>query len=180
MRVSKLKVSALFLGIAFLSHVSLVSAAEKAPEIRKASTWINSSPLSIKELRGKVVVVDFWAFDCAPCIEAVPRLIALQEKYAERGLVIVGVHTPRTEKERNVANLRDAMTRLGIRYPVVADESQKIWRDYRCDLWPTQFVIDPNGVIQYVHGGAGRYEELETTVEKLLTKTSVLQPNLRR
>lgn len=181
MRVSKLIVSILFFGIAALSHLSPdLSAAEKAPEIRKSSTWINSSPLSLKALRGKVIVLDFWAFDCAPCVEALPHLAALHQKYAERGLVVIGVHTPRTERERSVSNVREAVTRLGVRYPVVIDGSQKIWQDYRCDLWPTQFVIDPSGFIRYFHGGAGRYEELEAAVLDLLTKTSVLPPERGR
>jgi len=179
MRGSKTIVSVLFLGMAILSYPLFLSAAEKAPELPKSSSWINSSPLSLKKLRGKVVIIDFWAFDCAPCVEAVPQLVALQAKYAARGVVVVGVHTPRTDRERQPANVRDAVTRLGIQYPVVIDESQKAWRDYRCDLWPTQFVIDSEGTIRYVHGGGGRYEELEATVESLLTKTSVSRPNLR-
>ena len=144
---------------------------EKAPEIRKSDVWINSTPLTLKALKGKVVVLDFWAFDCPPCVEALPHVAALNDKYSGRGVVVIGVHTPRTDDERNVSNVRKAMVKLGVRYPVVIDGAHKIWTDYRCDLWPTQFVIDATGTIRYVHGGGGRYEELEVAVQKLLNET---------
>ena len=150
----------------------LAARAEKAPEIRKSDVWINSPPLTLKALKGKVVVLDFWAFDCPPCIEAMPHIVKLNEKYAGKGMVLIGVHTPRTDYERNVSNVREAIARMGVRYPVVVDNTQKIWEDYRCDLWPTQFVIDAGGTIRYFHGGVGRYEELETVVQKLLNESA--------
>lgn len=171
MRV-KLRVALLVFVAAVFSHAlwGLAAAAEKAPEIRKSDFWINSPPLTLKALKGKVVVLDFWAFDCPPCIEALPHLVKLNERYADKGLILIGIHTPRTDGERNVPNVRDAVARLGVRYPVVIDNAQKIWEDYRCDLWPTQFVIDAGGTIRYVHGGGGRYEELEAMVQKLLSE----------
>jgi thiol-disulfide isomerase/thioredoxin len=162
--------------LAFLFLVSqrssnLAAFAEKAPEIRK-SVWINSPPLTLKALKGKVVVVDFWAFDCPPCIEAMPHVVELEKKYAGKGVVFIGVHTPRTQSERDISNVRKAVVRMGIRYPVVIDNDHKIFEDYRCDLWPTQFVIDGSGAIRYVHGGLGRYEELEATVQRLLKENA--------
>jgi thiol-disulfide isomerase/thioredoxin len=142
--------------------------AEKAPEIRKSGVWINSPPLTLKELKGKVVILDFWAYDCPPCIEAMPHILKLNEKYQGRGMVLIGIHTPRADYERVVSNVRNAVTRMGVRYPVVIDNDHKIWDDYRCDLWPTQFVIDGSGSIRYVHGGVGRYDELDATVQRLL------------
>jgi thiol-disulfide isomerase/thioredoxin len=147
----------------------LSASAEKAPEIGKSSVWLNSSPLTLKALKGKVVVVEFWAFDCAPCLEAMPHVVQLHEKYASRGLVVIGVHAPRTQDERNLVNVRQAVERLGIRFPVVLDNTHKIWDTYRCDLWPTLFVIDAGGLIRYVRGGVGRYEEAEHMVQTLLT-----------
>ena len=141
---------------------------EKAPEFRKAGVWINSSALSLKSLRGKVVLVDFWAFDCEPCIDAMPHIRTLYSKYESRGLVVIGVHAPRTKDEKNLSKLREAVSRLDIRFPVVTDNEQKIWSDYRCDLWPTAFVIDRNGAIQYSRGGIGRYDELERKILSLL------------
>jgi thiol-disulfide isomerase/thioredoxin len=141
---------------------------EKAPEFRKSGVWINSTPLTLKSLKGKVVLVDFWAFDCAPCIEAMPHIRELYSKYESKGLVIVGVHVPRTDDEKNPAKLREAVKRMEIRFPVVTDNPQKIWSDYRCDLWPTVFVIDRNGAIRYSHGGVGRYDDLEGSIQTLL------------
>jgi len=149
--------------------------AYKAQEIRKSNVWINGGPLTLKSLRGKVVVVDFWAFDCEPCIEAMPHIQELYDKYAPQGVVVLGVHTPRAEYERDVSRLRIAMTKMGIKFPVVVDDKQNIFRDYRCDLWPSQFVIDGNGIVRYSHGGVGRYEDMEQVVQQQLLK---LQPHL--
>src|SRR5262245_31412166 len=86
--------------------------AYKAREIRKSGVWINGAPLTLKSLRGKVVILDFWAFDCAPCIEAMPHINALDDKYGSQGLVVIGVHTPRAEYERDVAKLRGAIATM--------------------------------------------------------------------
>lgn len=158
----------LSIALLILPAMLVMAAAEKAPEIRKSSIWINSPPLTLKALKGKVVVIDFWAFDCAPCLETMPHVIQLYDKYAARGLVVIGVHTPRTSDEKEVGNVREAVMRLGIRYPVVIDGSHKIFDDYRCDLWPTLFVIDRDGDIRYVHGGIGRYDDADQIVQKLL------------
>src|SRR5262249_14329977 len=130
----------------------------------------NSRPLTLKSLRGKVVVIDFWAFDCEPCIQAMPHIVDLYDKYSKDGLVVIGVHTPRADYEKNIEGLREAVARMGIKYSVVVDNKQKIWRDYRCDLWPSQFVIDRDGTVRYSHGGVGRYDDMENTVRELLSK----------
>jgi thiol-disulfide isomerase/thioredoxin len=140
----------------------------KAHEIRRSDVWINGAPLTLKALRGKVVVIDFWAFDCEPCIETMPQIVQLYENYAPQGLVVIGVHTPRAEYEKDVAKLRDAVTKMGIKFPVVVDDKQKIFHDYLCDLWPSQFVIDRNGIVRYSHGGVGRYDDMENVVRDLL------------
>lgn len=142
----------------------------KAKEIDKADSWINSAPLRLKSLKGKVVVVDFWAFDCEPCIKAMPHVVELHEKYAPQGLVVIGIHTPRTPDERDVTKLRAAVERMGIRFPVAVDGKSKLWRDYLCDLWPSLFVIDREGTVRYSHGGVGRYDDIEEITRKLLEK----------
>jgi thiol-disulfide isomerase/thioredoxin len=153
------------LGLCLLGEVP----AEKAPEIRSSDTWINADgPMKLSSLKGKVVLIDFWAFDCDPCKETVPHIESLYEKYSGAGLVVLGVHTPRTEDEKQVPKLRDAVKRMGIRYPVVVDAKQKIWTDYRCDLWPTQFVIDRQGFIRLSHGGVGRYDDIEKAIQTAL------------
>jgi thiol-disulfide isomerase/thioredoxin len=142
---------------------------EKAPELRKSDVWINTkSPLTLGSLKGKVVLIDFWAFDCDPCKEAVPHVEALFEKYSKDGLVVIGVHTPRADYEKELPKLRKAIEKMGIQYPVVVDNKQKIWADYRCDLWPTQFVIDRSGFIRLSHGGVGHYDDIEEAVRTAL------------
>jgi thiol-disulfide isomerase/thioredoxin len=157
----------LLLAIAFLA----ATPAEKAPELRASDVWINAdAPLKISALKGKVVLLDFWAFDCDPCKETIPHVRALYEKYSREGLVVIGVHTPRTSDERQLPKLKEAVTRMGIPYPVVVDKDQKVFKDYRCDLWPTQFVIDKKGIIRLSHGGVGRYVEIEEAVRTALSE----------
>lgn len=144
----------------------------KAKELRKSDVWINSKPLTLKSLKGKVVVIDFWAFDCDPCIETMPHIIDLYNKYSKDGLVVIGVHTPRIDIEHDVTKLRAAVEKMGIQFPVVVDDKEKIFRDYLCDLWPSQFVIDKQGIVRYSHGGVGRYREMEEAIQKLLSTSS--------
>src|SRR5262249_7825760 len=140
----------------------------KAVEIRKSHIWINAAPLTLKSLKGKVVFIDFWAFDCQPCIETMPHVIDLYDKYSKEGFVVVGVHTPRADYEQDVSKLREAITKMGIKFPVVVDGKQKIFRDYLCDLWPSQFIIDRTGIVRYSHGGVGRYDDMDKVVQDLL------------
>jgi thiol-disulfide isomerase/thioredoxin len=142
--------------------------AYKAKEIRNSDVWINGSPVTLKALKGKVVLIDFWAFDCEPCIQTMPHIVDLYDKYGKEGLVVIGVHTPRADYEKDVSKLRQAITRMGIRFPVVVDEKQKIFRDYLCDLWPSQFIIDRQGIVRMSHGGVGRYVDMEELVVRLL------------
>lgn len=154
-----------------LAALMILAPLEKAPEIRSSETWINADrPITLKSVAGKVVLLDFWAFDCAPCIETLPRIQALEKKYSREGLVVIGIHTPRAEYEKDVPKLRQAMKRMGVSYPVVVDNRQKIWADYRCDLWPTQFVIDRKGFIRLVHGGVKRFEDVETAIQAALSE----------
>jgi len=143
---------------------------QKAPELKGDHIWINTPPLKLESLKGKVVLIDFWAFDCPNCAEAMPHVMELQKKYAKDGLVIIGVHTPRIDYEKDVAKIREAVKKKGIDYPVVVDNQYTIWGDYLCDAWPNVFVVDQQGVIQLSHTGVGRYDEIEKTIQKLLAK----------
>jgi len=156
---------ALFAGLIFAAQSADFS--YKARELR-SGIWINSSALTLKALRGKVVVIDFWAFDCEPCIVAMPHIKQLYDEYGPEGLVVIGIHTPRADYEKDVSKLKEAITRMGIKFPVVVDEQQKMFRDYLCDLWPSQFVIGRDGIVRYSHGGVGRYDDMEKAVQKLL------------
>jgi thiol-disulfide isomerase/thioredoxin len=158
---------------ALLLVIALVTtpAAEKPPELRSSNTWINTDgPLKLSSLKGKVVLIDFWAFDCEPCKETVPRVEALYERYSSKGLVVIGIHTPRTSEEKEIPKLRDAVKRMGIQYPVVVDANQKMFSDYRCDLWPTQFVIDRKGFVRISRGGVSRSTDIEQAIQDALTE----------
>jgi thiol-disulfide isomerase/thioredoxin len=116
------------------------------------------------------VLLDFWAYDCPFCAEAMPHIKELHEKYSKDGLVIIGVHTPRIDYEKDVARVKEAVSLKGIKYPVVIDNDYLMWTDYLCAAWPSHFVIDQQGVIQLSHSGTGRYEDTETVVKRLLGK----------
>jgi thiol-disulfide isomerase/thioredoxin len=146
---------------------------QKAPEFGKAEqTWINSAPLKLEQLRGKVVLIEFWARECPFCAEALPYVNALHEKYSAGGLVVVGVHTPRFDDEKNIPKVKEAVAAKGIKYPVVTDNDYAIWTDYLCAAWPSAYVVDQEGVIQLNHSGVGRYEEIEEVIQRLLKKNS--------
>jgi thiol-disulfide isomerase/thioredoxin len=138
-----------------------------APEL-KTSEWINSEPLSLEQLRGKVVLLDFWAWDCPECAKTLPSLKDLHARYADEGLVIIGVHTPRGEFEKNVADVRRTVTEKEILYPVTIDHEYLTWLDYLNNVWPSHFVVDQSGVIQLSHSGIGRYEDTEQVIQDLL------------
>jgi thiol-disulfide isomerase/thioredoxin len=157
-------------GVAWAQHADDAFVGQKAPELKSSETWINTAPLKLEQLRGKVVLIDFWAFDCPYCAEAMPHIKELYDKYSKDGLVIIGVHTPRIDYEKEVPKIREAVAKKGIKYPVVVDNKYEIWSDYLCNTWPSHFVVDQNGVIQLSHSGTGRYEDTEAVVKKLLSK----------
>jgi len=140
---------------------------QMAPEL-KTSEWINSAPLSLDELRGKVVLLDFWAWDCPECAKTLPGLRDLYARYSDQGLVIIGVHTPRGEFEKNVDDVRRTVQEKDIRYPVTIDHDYLTWLDYLNNVWPTHFVLDQDGVIQLSHSGIGRFEDTEEVIQRLL------------
>ncbi|MBI4475352.1 MAG: redoxin domain-containing protein [Acidobacteria bacterium] len=159
-------------GIAYAQNPDDAFIGQKAPELTSDDIWVNSKPLKLQDLRGKVVLIDFWAFDCPNCAQAMPYVKEWHKKYAKDGLVIIGVHTPRIDYEKDVAKVKEAVAKKGIEYPVVIDNKYKIWTDYLCAAWPTHYVVDQQGVIQMNHTGVGRYEETEKLIQKLLGKTS--------
>lgn len=142
---------------------------QKAPEF-KTSEWINSEPLTLEGLRGKVVLIDFWAWDCPECAKTLPHLKDLYARYADQGLVIVGVHTPRGEFEKNVDDVKRTVAEKEIRYPVTIDHEYLTWLDYLNNVWPSHFVVDQDGVIQLSHSGIGRYEDTERVIQELLAR----------
>lgn len=142
----------------------------KAPEIVLGGNWFNSSPLQISELKGKVVLVDFWTYSCINCIRTLPYLRDWWEKYEDDGLVIIGVHTPEFEFEKDADNVSDAIADFEIKYPVVQDNEYKTWRAYNNRYWPAKYLIDKAGRIRYTHFGEGEYDETEKMIQHLLSE----------
>ena len=130
--------------------------------------WINSDPLTLAKLRGRVVLVEFWTFGCYNCRNTLPSVKEWDARYRERGLTIVGVHTPETNSEYSIDNVRREVPSLGIKYAVVTDNDYATWKAYGVEAWPTIFVIDKQGRIRWLHVGEGRYEETESVIRKLL------------
>ena len=143
-----------------------------APDFAGISNWFNSKPLNIADLRGKVVLVDFWTYGCVNCVNTLPHVTDLYAKYKDRGLVVVGVHTPEFPFEKSAGNVQAALKRHGITYPVAQDNDSATWNAYRNQYWPAQYIIDQNGKIVFQHEGEGRYDEIDRTVAKLLNASS--------
>ena len=139
-----------------------------APEFAGTQKWINSQPLLLQELRGKVVLLDFWTYSCINCIRTLPFLQTWHERYSDEGLVIVGVHTPEFEFEKVYDNVVQATKDMGVAWPVVQDNGRSVWDSYNNRFWPAKYLIDKDGVIQYRHFGEGSYAETEQEIRRLL------------
>jgi thiol-disulfide isomerase/thioredoxin len=143
----------------------------KAPELAGITGYINApSNLTIASLRGKVVLVDFWTYTCINCIRTLPYINSWQEKYANDGLVIIGVHTPEFDFEKDYPNVLAAVKNYGIAHPVVLDNDYATWRAYKNSYWPRKYLIDANGKIRYDHIGEGGYDETEQKIVELLSE----------
>lgn len=142
---------------------------DHAPAFTSVTRWINSPPLTTDGLRGKVLLVDFWTFECINCLHALPQVKALDAKYRERGLVVVGVHTPELAAERDTGNLLAAVKRLGITFPVAQDNDYATWNAWHNQYWPAQYVIDRQGRVVYTHIGEGGYDAIERAVRTALS-----------
>jgi thiol-disulfide isomerase/thioredoxin len=146
--------------------------AELAPRVPapdfQSQIWFNSAPLRLVQLRGKVVLVDFWEYTCINCIRTFPYLRRWTELYAPVGLVIIGVHTPEFAFAKNPANVANALKRFGFSFPVVLDNDETIWNAFHNAAWPADFLIDKDGHIAYMHIGEGDYGETEMQIRKLL------------
>ncbi|MBI5553567.1 MAG: thioredoxin family protein [Candidatus Diapherotrites archaeon] len=143
----------------------------KAPELSGISGYLNTVPgLTLGSLKGKVVLVDFWTYSCINCIRTVPHLNEWNQKYAGQGLVILGVHSPEFEFEKDYANVKVAVEKLEILFPVVQDNAFTTWRAYRNQFWPHKYLIDADGFIRYDHIGEGSYAETEEKIVQLLNE----------
>ncbi len=139
-----------------------------APDFGSDKTWFNSQPLSKENLKGKVVLVDFWTYSCINCLRTLPYLERWYDNYKDKGFVLIGVHTPEFSFEQQPENVKAAMSRYGVKYPVVLDNDYAIWRSYGNLYWPAHYLIDQNGNIRYYHFGEGKYIETENAIRHLL------------
>lgn len=145
-----------------------------APEIISGGVWFNSEPLKLSDLKGKVVVIDFWTYTCINCQRTMPYLRAWHEKYKDKGLVIIGVHSPEFEFEKNEENLAKAITDFKLKHPIVQDNNFDTWRAYNNRYWPAKYFIDKEGYIRYTHFGEGAYDESERIIQELLKETGAI------
>ncbi len=140
----------------------------RAPSLDGAVEWLNTPPLTIEKLRGKVVLVDFWTYSCINCIRTIPYVRAWAEKYKDQGLVVVGVHSPEFAFEKKADNVRQAIGDFKIGFPVAIDNDYKIWRAFDNSYWPAHYLIDAKGQIRYHHFGEGNYRQTEQAIQDLL------------
>jgi len=152
---------------ASISHTDVTAPA--APELATGA-WINSEPLTIRGLKGRVVLVEFWTFGCYNCRNTLPFVKRVYEKYSSKGLTVIGVHSPEFDAEKKTETVRREVASLGISYPVVTDNDYANWNAYNVNAWPTIFLLDKSGKIRWTHVGEGAYDEAEQLIQKLLNE----------
>jgi thiol-disulfide isomerase/thioredoxin len=146
------------------------AAPAQAPEFTGIEKWLNSEPLTMESLRGKVVLVDFGTYTCINCIRTLPYVTSWHQKYKDQGLVVVGVHTPEFTYERSTPNVEKALQSFGITYPVAQHNRYATWTAYSNQYWPAAYLIDKQGKVVYTHFGEGRYKETEAEIQRLLAQ----------
>jgi thiol-disulfide isomerase/thioredoxin len=142
----------------------------QAPELTGITAWINSPPTTLAALHGKVVLVHFWTFGCINCIHVQPYVKAWFARYAGDGFTVLGVHTPELSFERDVDNVRDAVAKADVRFPVAFDPDYATWNAYRNSYWPAFYFVDKAGRIRHVHFGEGDYDGSEAVIRELLAE----------
>ncbi len=174
------------LGVVLLLIIGAIVLFEKQKPVQEAAggldfvgidRWINSEPLTMAQLKGKVVLVDFWTYTCINCIRTLPYLKEWDRKYRDQGLVIIGVHTPEFEFEKKYDNVLKAVQEQGIMYPVAQDNKYATWNAFQNHYWPHEFLIDIYGKIREDHVGEGGYEETEQTIQRLLKERTHKEMN---
>jgi cytochrome c biogenesis protein CcdA/thiol-disulfide isomerase/thioredoxin len=146
-----------------------------APEFSGIDAWINSNPLTMAELKGKVVLIDFWTYSCINCVRTLPYITEWDKKYRDKGLVIIGVHAPEFEFEKNLSNVKQAVEQHGIKYPVALDSELATWSNFNNSYWPAHYLIDKNGMVVYTHFGEGKYDITENNIRYLLGLKDIVE-----
>lgn len=145
----------------------------RAPEIGRV--WLNSTPLSFHQLRGRAVLVDFWDYTCVNCIRTLPYVQAWHERYRDKGLTVIGVHTPEFTFAQYESNVERGIREFGLTYPIVIDSDREIWKAFANRYWPTKYLLDKDGYLRYGHFGEGSYAECEQVIQELLRE---IDPNI--
>jgi cytochrome c biogenesis protein CcdA/thiol-disulfide isomerase/thioredoxin len=138
------------------------------PDLSGAVAWINSQPITADQLKGHVVLVDFWTYSCINCLRSIPYVRAWADRYKDSGLIVIGVHTPEFAFEKDADNVRKAVGELKITYPVALDNDYKIWKAFSNSYWPADYLVDATGHIRFHHFGEGKYDETEQQIQQLL------------
>lgn len=146
----------------------------RAPEFTSTGQWINSKPLKLADLRGKVILVDFWTYSCINCIRTLPYLQAWYNAYKDNGFVIIGVHTPEFAFEKITANVERAVKDNKLTYPVVQDNDMAIWTSFANHYWPAHYLIDKDGRVRREHFGEGEYNQTEKAIRSLLSEAGTV------
>ena len=167
-----------FLAIIFIGldeSVSIIqdSGIKKAPNLVGISDYLNTTPEKLsKDMENKVILYDIWTYSCVNCIRTLPYITAWDEKYADQGLLIIGIHSPEFEFEKNAENVQVAIEKYGIDYPVVLDNDMKTWKAFENNYWPRKYIADHQGNLRYDHIGEGGYQETEKIIQQLLEERS--------
>ena len=150
----------------------------RAPEIGRV--WLNSTPLSFRQLRGRVVLVDFWDYTCVNCIRTLPYVQSWHERYRDKGLTVIGVHTPEFTFAQYESNVERGIREFGLTYPIVIDSNREIWKAFANRYWPTKYLLDKDGYLRWGHFGEGGYAECEQVIQELLREVdaSIELPSL--
>lgn len=153
---------------------------EKAAEFSGVTKWLNTQkPISINDLKGKVVLVDFWTYTCINCIRTLPHVTGWYDKYKDKGFIVIGVHTPEFEFEKDSNNVLNAIKQYKIHYPVPQDNNYSVWNNYSNQYWPAEYLIDAKGNIRRYHFGEGEYDKMEMAIQELLKEAgSTINSNL--
>jgi thiol-disulfide isomerase/thioredoxin len=146
----------------------------RPPEIGRV--WFNSNPLSMRQLLGQVVLIDFWDYTCVNCIRTLPYVQAWHERYKDKGLAVIGVHTPEFTFAQYESNVERGIRDFGLTYPNVIDSDYELWKAFANRYWPTKYLVDKDGYLRYAHFGEGQYEETERTIQELLRER---HPNMQ-
>ena len=144
-----------------------------APEFTQVTGFVNTKPIKLSDFRGKVVLVHFWTYTCGNCKHTIPHLNDWYEKYANKGFVIAGIHTPEFDFEKNLDNVKDAVKDFRIKYPIIQDNNYGTWNAYGNRYWPRDYLVDNEGFIRYDHVGEGGYSETENIIQSLLAEPGV-------